>query len=181
MKPEIERILREYEVKTLFNKNKLARAVEQVRPEETILYIAPTNAVVLTGNKRKAMPGIVVLTDRRLFLYAKILFSVQIESFNMVDINAIDSSSDGIFGSKINIHTHTKSVEILTSYKATIATKVFRLLEDTMYAAKNRTNTVAVAAPGAIDQIKKLAELRDQGILTAREFEVKKQELLSKI
>jgi len=47
--------------------------------------------------------------------------------------------------------------------------------------AKQEATTVSAQAPAAddsIEQIKKLADLRDQGILTDAEFEAKKKQLL---
>lgn len=180
MREDIEKIIKEYEVHTFLNEKNINRALEQVRSDEKVLYIAPTNAVVYTGKSKKKFPGIVVITDKRVFLYSKIFFSVQIESFNMSDINSIDSASNGISGSTIKLHTNTKSVEILASYKSSIATKVIQLLDETMNAAKNKNQT-SITPTDNLDQIKKLAELRDSGILSQNEFEQKKQELLSKI
>ncbi len=39
----------------------------------------------------------------------------------------------------------------------------------------------ATSAPDAMEQLKKLAELRDAGVITAEDFETKKSELLKRI
>ena len=184
MRADTEKAIKEYEVRTLFNEKNIQRAEEQLRPDENVLFLSPTNAVVITGKNKKELPGIIVISNQRVFLYNKVLFTVNMESFNLKDINSIDSASDGIKGSKIKIHTTTKSMEVLISYKSSIATKIIQLLDAAMNDAKkeiNNNQNVIVSSPDIIDQIKKLADLKDQGILSEEEFNKKKQELLSKI
>lgn len=180
IRADIEKLIKEYEVRTLFNEKNINRAVEQVSSNEKILYISPTNAIIYTGINKKTIPGIVVITDKRVFIYSKIASNVQIESFNMSDLNSVDSSSNGITGSKIKLHTNTKSLEFLISYKSSIATKVVQLLNETMYVAKSKNQTTNTSTD-SIDKLKKVAELRDAGIISQDEFEQKKQVLLDKI
>ena len=184
MRADTEKAIKEYEVRTLLNEKNIQRAEEQLRADETVLYLSPTNAVVITGKNKKALPGIIVITNQRVFLYNKVLFTVNMESFNLKDINSIDSMSDGIKGSKIKIHTTTKSLEILISYKSSIATRIIQLLDTAMNDAKNEfknSNQISTSSPDIIEQIKKLAELKEQGILSEEEFSNKKQDLLNKI
>lgn len=180
MRTDTEKVIKEYGVRTLFNENNIRRAEEQLGSDEIVLYIAPTNAVIYTGLSKKKVSGVVVITNKRVFLYSKILFSVTIESFNMKDLNSIDSSSNGLTGSTIKLHTNTKSMEILVSYKASIAEKIIKLLDTTMNEAKNNNGNKNTSVD-SIEQIRKLSELKDQGILTQEEFEKKKQDLLGKI
>lgn len=53
-----------------------------------------------------------------------------------------------------------------------------KLIEEQMNKLSAQTNNVAIDIP---DQIKKLAELKEAGILTEKEFEEKKAELLAKL
>jgi hypothetical protein len=48
-------------------------------------------------------------------------------------------------------------------------------------AASPALNATALSAPDIPDQIRKLGELRDSGVLTVEEFESKKAELLSRM
>ncbi len=180
MRADIEKIIKEYEVNTFLNEKNIKRAEEQLRSDETVLYLSPTNAVVYTGKNKKSLVGIIVITNRRVFLYSKVLFSVTIESFNMTDLNSIESTSNGLSGSKLKLHTNTKTMEVLISYKSSIATKIMQLLDKTMNDAKNK-NQSSVTPTDNIDQIKKLAELKELGIISQEEFEKKKQDLLTKI
>lgn len=52
---------------------------------------------------------------------------------------------------------------------------------EAIQAAINAPAGAAPAAPDLADQIRKLSELRDQGILSAEEFETKKADLLARI
>jgi hypothetical protein len=180
MRADIEKIIKEYGVNTFLNEKNIKRAEEQLRSDETVLYLSPTNAIVYTGKNKKSLVGTIVITNQRVFLYSKVLFSVTIESFNMTDLNSIESTSNGLSGSKLKLHTNTKTMEVLISYKSSIATKIIQLLDTTMNEAKNK-NQSSIAPTDNIDQIKKLAELKDLGIISQEEFEKKKQDLLNKI
>lgn len=182
MQEIIDKVIKEYEVNTLLTKGKINKAVEQLRSDETLLYVSPTNAVVIAGKKRKKIPGVVVVTDKRIFVYSKILWQVQMESINVVEINSIDSVSNGLTGSKITVNTPSKSIEILINYKSSIAIKVVQLLDDIMLKAKQQAQPQAqINTIDNVEQIKKLSELKELGLISSEEFETKKQELLSRL
>ncbi|WP_255448754.1 MULTISPECIES: PH domain-containing protein [unclassified Apibacter] len=180
MRKDVEKIINEYRISTLFNKKKINRAVEQLRSDETVLYIAPTNAKIYTGSKKKRFPGIFVFTDKRVFVYSKILFNVRMESFNLIDLDSIDSFSNGLTGSKIKLNSNTKSIEVLVSYKSSVATKLIGIFDTAMNNAKNKNNLshpINEFKSGA-DEISKFAELLEKGIITNEEFKAKKNQLL---
>lgn len=180
MREDTKRILKQFEVKTIFNEKKIKNAESQVRDDENILYIAPSNATIRTGRQKKKLPGILVITDKRVFFYSKVLFIVSTESFNLKDLNSIESSSTGISGSYITLNTNTKSMDVLISHKRKVAHEIIQLLDTAMDNAKNKFQSGSNQTDN-IEQIAKLAKLKEQGILSEQEFEKKKQELLNKI
>ena len=176
MREDINQIIKEYGVNTTFNEKNINRAVEQLKSNETVLYISPTNATIYTGRKTDSFPGVFVVTDKRVFVHSKMLFSVKMESFNLIDLNSIDSSSNGITGSKIKLNSNTKSIEVLLSYKSSVATKIIDILNSAMYNAKNSSSKVNIQSDA--DELLKFAELKEKGIISAEEFEAKKKQLL---
>ena len=61
------------------------------------------------------------------------------------------------------------------------ARKGVAVLRELMALAQHPASSVTTSTPDITEQIKKLAELRDQGIVTLQEFETKKAELLSRM
>lgn len=179
MREDVEKIIKEYGVSTSFNGKNIKRAVEQLRSDETVLYISPTNATIYTGRKKESFPGVFVVTDKRVFVHSKMLFAVRMESFNLIDLNSIDSTSNGVTGSKIKLNSNTKSIEVLVSYKSSVATRIIDMLDIEMNKAKNKNNLSQLnEVSSEADELLKFAELRDKGIITSDEFEAKKKQLL---
>lgn len=59
--------------------------------------------------------------------------------------------------------------------------KFFAHLDTTLYARAGMASTGANAEATIPDQIRELAKLRDEGLLSDEDFQTKKQELLSRI
>ncbi|WP_165756247.1 SHOCT domain-containing protein [Mycobacteroides abscessus] len=122
--------------------------------------------------------GMLVLTTQRLFFFDKGLLGAGVEEF---DFNAIGSLgfSKKLGGEAIDISISGRSAEIK---------QVAHGRGETFVAAYRRVRSAAAApaqpvasAPDLADQIRKLSELRDAGILTDEEFNAKKADLLSRM
>ncbi|MBO9599221.1 MAG: SHOCT domain-containing protein, partial [Cohnella sp.] len=85
----------------------------------------------------------------------------------------------------IQIHTLTKTYDILVSYNKTIMNDIKDTFENAIK-SYNRNESSGNQGTGTngtdiLQQIEKLAELRDKAILTEEEFQEKKQALISKL
>jgi hypothetical protein len=94
------------------------------------------------------------------------------------------SLSRGMVWSDISIESTGGKSLALSGVPKSDAEQVKRLLDDAVAAAKGGTSgsavaTVAASTPDLADQLRKLADLRDQGILTDEEFTVQKAKLLA--
>jgi hypothetical protein len=128
--------------------------------------------------------GLLVLTDRRVLFLIHGVMSQQTEDFPIERISSIQWSSGMLMGT-ITIYASGNKAEIKNVEKGAGKT----LVETVRDRIANRTAptmppTVAPAAAGhgdVFEQIRKLGELRDAGILTDEEFVAKKTELMGRL
>ncbi len=182
MRADVERLLNEFEVKTFGNKKNIEKAESIIDNNETLLFIYPTNLVITTVNTRKVekLPGVVILTDKRLCFSYQIMFSHSTEIVNLDEIRAINSSGNGLTGGHIEIHTMTKTYDMLVSYKKDLINKILKVFEDAKNQATNHNNSSS-NGNDIIEKIENLSALKEKGIISEEEFQQKKAELLSKL
>ncbi|WP_419882755.1 PH domain-containing protein [Peribacillus sp. B-H-3] len=119
--------------------------------------------------------GIMIATDRRVVFYGKRTFGFDLESFPYKNISSFEMGKS-MMGHKISFFSSGNKVSMKWINKGD--------LESFISEVRNQiTGNASNAAPTSTnideaDQIKKLAELRDQGILTEEEFSAKKKQLL---
>ncbi|MEH0985295.1 PH domain-containing protein [Micromonospora sp. CPCC 205556] len=157
---------------------KLDKLVEQARahlePGEQI------EAAVLGAYDTKVMGqstvrnGVMLATDRRLVFFAKKLGGHDLESFPYANISSFESSK-GLMGHSFRFAASGNDVSLKWINTGDVA----RFAELLRARAGQRPAATAVPSqPDPPDQLRKLAELRDAGIVTAKEFEAKKRQLL---
>lgn len=182
MREDTERLLKEFEVKTFGNKKNIEKAESVIDNNETLLFIYPTNLVITTVNTRKVekLPGVVILTNKRLCFNYQIMFSHSTETVNLDEIRAINGSGNGLYGGHIEIHTMTKTYDMLVSYKKDLITKILKTFEEAKNQVLNQ-NIVSSNGNDIIEKIESLSSLKEKGIISEEEFQQKKAELLSKL
>ncbi|GEM33820.1 hypothetical protein NN3_48270 [Nocardia neocaledoniensis NBRC 108232] len=123
--------------------------------------------------------GMLVLTTQRLFFFDKSILGAKVEEFEFSAIGSLGHSKK-MGGETINISISGRSAEIkqIPHGRAETFIQAFRTVRSAHSAPAVAQATVA---PDLADQIKKLAELRDLGLLTDAEFESKKAELLARM
>ena len=123
-----------------------------------------------------------VLTTRRLFFFDKTLMSAKVEEFDFHAIGSL-AISKKLGGESIDIATSGRSATIsqVAHGRAETFIAAFRRVHSGARTASPGLAPQAASAPDLADQIRKLSELRDAGILTDEEFNSKKADLLSRI
>ncbi|MNB67242.1 hypothetical protein D3C81_309200 [compost metagenome] len=118
--------------------------------------------------------GVFLATDRRIFFYGKKMFGFDAESFPYSNISSYEFGK-GAMGRTISFFASGNKVRMkwinigeVDSFMSVIQEK----------AGKKEQSADSKESVDVVDQIKRLAELRDQGILTEEEFSAKKQKLL---
>jgi hypothetical protein len=120
--------------------------------------------------------GIVALTDRRLLFLEKSIGSENLVEFSLAAIGAI-SLGKKLGGETLTVtHSGTAAtISTLQHGQGDAIARKFRELKEQPAALS------AAAAPDPIDQIERLAGLRDKGILSEEEFQAQKTQLLANL
>lgn len=122
--------------------------------------------------------GLAVLSDQRLFFFEKSLGSESLEEFPLGSISSIVVRKK-MTGERLVIHASGNQAEIeqMKHGQADDLARAFR----TAKSQPSSSPAVAGAEPDVLDQIRKLGELRDAGVLTSEEFDTKKAALLDRL
>jgi hypothetical protein len=138
-----------------------------------------TEAIVFGAYEAKIMGsdsvrnGVMLATDRRVVFYAKKMGGYDLESFPYASIASFEAGKN-MMGRYFKFIASGNSVHLKWIKQGDID----RFAE----LVRERAGARPAAAPtggGLADELQKLAMLRDQGILTAAEFEQQKAKLLA--
>jgi hypothetical protein len=159
---------------TMGGKRELKKLYEHLFDDELVEYIA--QGTYMTHQ------GIVVLTTQRVvFVFHGVVQQV-VEDFPLDRINSV-AMKKGLGSGTLVVHVAGSSAHI-----SGILNRDLKYLVDALRVRVNLKSTpVTGAAPATLappdipDQLKKLADLRDAGILTDEEFGAKKTELLDRM
>ncbi len=152
--------------------------IERVLGEEEVLsaVIGAVDGKYLGVNGKQN--GVLVLTPTRvLFYWKKMLGGYKSEDYPLEKISSINSGK-GMMTSNVKIHASGNSLEMDWIPKDDNADEFVKAVKAQMTAYKPSTAQPVI---DPADQIKKLADLRDAGILTEEEFSAKKKQLLDSI
>jgi hypothetical protein len=134
--------------------------------------------------------GVVALTDRRLLIFSAGMLSQDVAEFPVTSISSISTS--GTLLGKLTVHASGNIVQIEQLDKGRM-NALAKALREPQSPAGGNAPSPATAAPAAVaapapavkedplEQLKKLGELHDAGVLTDEEFATKKAELLSRL
>jgi Bacterial PH domain/Short C-terminal domain len=128
--------------------------------------------------------GLLVLTDRRLLFLKEGVFGKKTEDFAIEKISSVQWSS-GLTAGTVTVFASGNKAEIKNVNKDD-GKEITDLMRHRISAPKPEVaaGTVGQGPPPAPDipeQLRKLGELRDAGILTPEEFDEKKADLLSRM
>nr|AOE11029.1 hypothetical protein [uncultured bacterium]CCF99172.1 phage protein [uncultured Flavobacteriia bacterium] len=129
--------------------------------------------------------GVLIITEQRVAFYAKSsLINKEIyKSMPLRQISSIEYTG-GWFSKKMKLVTNNDQIDFSFLDGKHVIQEFQKTLESKREEVMNSTNSESAAVnivESIPDQIKKLAELKDLGILTADEFDLKKQHLLDKM
>lgn len=148
--------------------------------------LAPTEAVkvVIPGNANDA----IVATDRRALVFDWGLMSKKLTTYDYRNVTGIELSTGPMTGTiTIQAAGVTRGTGTHGPNEMTVTRNGFDRAREGVTAIRHliaESHAPAAAAPAApdvADQLRKLGELRDSGILTPEEFDAKKAELLARM
>lgn len=181
MREDVWRAISEFQIKTFGFNKQLAKAEELLTPDEKVLFAAPSNITITYANTRQSgwIAGVVFLTDKRVLVSSKILSSFTTESIPLHEIRSVSLRNDGSgLGSLIFVHTLTKSISFMVTYKKDMAQRIFQLFENAKNSAAAPPES-SPSTPSPADEIRKYKELLDLGAITQEEYDAKKKQLLN--
>lgn len=124
--------------------------------------------------------GILISTDRRLIFIDKgMLYGLKVEDFPLDKITSIQYETGLLLG-KVKIHTSSNMATIDNVEKGS-ARKFAEFVRDKLSQPISQSITQKTSEPNALEQLEKLAKLKESGIITEEEFAEQKKKLLEKL
>jgi Bacterial PH domain/Short C-terminal domain len=161
----------------------LGQAKEHLDPaEEVLAVIKGTYETKKMGNDWNRA-GILVATDHRLVFYAKKMGGYDLEVFPYSHLSSFESG-EGVTGHHIKFYASGNEVTLKwidrnSDVPAFVAVVKQHMRSD--HRSVTATEPAADGSPDVPEQIRKLAELHNDGVLTDEEFASKKAELLARM
>jgi Bacterial PH domain/Short C-terminal domain len=146
--------------------------------EEILAVVKGTYETKKMGNDW-TRAGILAATDHRVVFYAKKMGGYDLEVFPYTAISSIEAGK-GMTGHHIKFFASGNEVYLKWIDKKSDAPGFVSLVKSEMHKPKQAAS-VDVSAPDAADQIRKLAQLREEGLVTDEEYEAKRAELLTRL
>lgn len=135
------------------------------------------DVVNLARGKYDGKQGLVVVSDRRIIFLSEGIGRHKLEDFPYDKISSVQSEK-GIVNGGLKIFASGNTAVIDDVYPKERAVEIGDYVR--MRLQKGHDPTPA-AADDPMEQIRKLGELRDAGVLTLEEFEAKKTDLLARL
>lgn len=159
---------------TVFEKTKM-------KPDEQVLLFCEGWIGNMMGSGKDAQQnGALIITDQRAIFHRKGFTGSIFQSSKHKDVSSIELKS--MMGYKaIKFYTYNDSLQFKTFEPADKVNQIFEKAEELREAQQDSSTATAASNDDPIEQLKKLAELKESGILTVEEFEAKKSEIMNKI
>lgn len=146
-------------------------------PDEEILHsVLGAYETEILGNDT-VRNGVFLATNKRLVFYAKKLTGYELESFPYENISSFEASK-GLMGHALSFFASGNKVKMKWINDGDIEGFLQYVRKRTGKKSES-TKTENSNAKSVVDQLKELAELKEQGILTEEEFQQQKQKILN--
>ncbi len=143
-------------------------------------YLTATETVLELGQGTWGRDqGVVVLTDERLFFFDKALVGATVTEFPLAAITSVTANKK-LSGEALAI-TVAGNVTAITGMmhgQGDALTRTFRQPKNAAASAAATPAQTVIAGRSDADELAKLADLRDRGILTEEEFQARKAQVL---
>ena len=197
MREDTQKAIKEYQISTLFAKKNIEEAEKLVYDDEKVILVLSTNFNIVYPDptKKDISVGVLFLTDKRMILRYKkkneyisditLLSEITKTDFTtlLADKFVQVCTKDKIYTFRVSGNQksfalsddNANSIKIYRAFLFALNPNGFEAAQGNT-AMKNTSQTIDVA-----EEIEKLAQLRDKGILTEEEFQAKKTDLLSRM
>ena len=154
---------------------------DKLKPGEAIeAHLKGWIGEMMGQGDKKQHYGQFVLTTERACFYRKGFFGEVFETIPLSKITSVETRS--LLGYRVlRLHTSNDELAFKTFEAKSLFDKVYDRVEGLRHQPIVASGPALVPAETIMDQLKKLGELRDIGILTEDEFSTKKAELLARL
>ncbi|OUM84664.1 MAG: hypothetical protein BAA01_05870 [Bacillus thermozeamaize] len=158
----------------------LEEAKKHLEPGEQVLEAVLGAYETKLMGKDTVMNGVLIATDRRLVFYGKKLMGYNLEVFPYENISSFEMGK-GILGYSLNFYASNNKVSVKWINQGDVK-KLTEIVKEKIRKKKYEQGQGKVQAntstDDVVEQLKKLSELKDPGIITEEEFTAKKKQLL---
>lgn len=185
MRYDVERAIEKFRINASGSQKHIEIAETMLDDDETVLFVTPTK--LKRPGRRNGVPQVLFLTDKRIFSnFCGFLNRHTTESTSLGEVTSVNFTTDKTYA-YIEINSPTKKQSIALTGNLNILKQVYQEFETAVnnyksqYTAQNSTPHPNSTQPNILEQIEKLALLRNKGIITEEEFQTKKADLLSRL
>lgn len=142
MREDIKNCIEEFEVKTLGNKRHFDIMEAEIRPNEKIYYIAPTNIEFYHRDygKKDKYAGVIMISDMRILFISYIMGRLIKNEILPIEVHTVASCGNGVSAGHVSFCAENMRVDFTTAYKKDIYTRVEQVLKRTVEAAVKAYN-----------------------------------------
>ncbi|MCI8760414.1 MAG: hypothetical protein HFJ34_04765 [Clostridia bacterium] len=186
----IEEAIERSGTKNILAKGSTKKAQSLIRENEEVLYAINTNVSVVDNKKtvinntkgmfslKNSLNGVIVITNSRIIFCSSIIGNTNIKQIQIKNITSIDESINRLTKmGQLRIQGITETF-LINIYKSKISNELKEVIYKAQDIQKQASNTTANINISSADEILKFKQLLNEGIITEKEFEKKKQELL---
>ena len=190
MREDTKIALNKFGISVSFSHSKkvIEDAEQTIDKNETVLFAQLTNLFVeyVGMNKTEKSLATVFLTDKRILLKSQLSKAIFSDTIQLDEVISVHCLANKFMGGYLEIQCSTKMYSIEVAGTSDILKKIHEEFETAINNYKSQQAAQSSSQPNApqpdiADQIEKLAQLRDKGILTEEEFQAKKTDLLSRM
>jgi hypothetical protein len=156
----------------------VTQAQAHLEPGEEVLAAVAGAYETKRLGQESVRNGSLIATDRRLLFFAKKLGGYELESFPYHNISSFEQAKALVMGHSVNFFASGNNVTVKWIKDAQALGELVGVVKARM---GSKAETPVGTEPDVMDQLRKLGELRDAGVLSTDEFESKKAKLLDQI
>ena len=170
--------------------NEIRRITDKLGKDEKVIFVARQSRFKPGGSK--GSPATLFVTSKRLIYRNPSMFGLH-ENISVVNYDRITSMNieKGVFSSTLKIKAEgfagdmeaidkKKAESILSYIKERIDQTTHVVIDSRADSPSTTTTTTTSDALSAVEELAKLAKLKEQGVLSEAEFNQMKQEILKK-
>jgi hypothetical protein len=154
----------------------IERAKEVLQPGEDVLDVTTGLVEVTRMGNKSSRRGAILVTDRRVILYTKKMGGYEMYDHVYGLLTALDYKKGAVYANITFAASGDRT--IVKQVPRGSIERIAKVIRERMAAAHEHGSASVRASVDSADEIRKIARLHEEGILTDEEFAAKKRQLL---